>query len=102
MRGSGGPADAMAITSVERIVAEFGLGPSALIGSGRQSLVYALDANRVLRVLKVTGDVAALNLLKAFLAEIDGRRAARHARDRDDRHRPAVTPSSGACRAPRW
>lgn len=63
----------MATTSIDRIVAEFGLGPSALIGAGRQSLVYALDGSRVLRVLKVNGDVAALTRLKAFLAEIDGR-----------------------------
>lgn len=57
----------------ESLLAAFGIGPPALIGSGGQSLVYALDAARVLRVLRRPGDPAALRALAAFLAGIDGR-----------------------------
>ena len=57
----------------ESLLAAFGIGPPALIGSGGQSLVYALDAGRVLRVLRRPGDPAALGALAAFLAGIDGR-----------------------------
>jgi hypothetical protein len=58
---------------VDTILAELQVSPSDLIGSGRRSLVYALDANRVLRILKVVGNVPDLTQLQAFLAEIDGR-----------------------------
>jgi len=55
------------------ILAWFGVGPTALIGSGGQSLVYALDGDRVLRVLRGEGDVVALTRTKSFLAEIEGK-----------------------------
>jgi hypothetical protein len=63
----------MTAAPADSILAEFGIGASALIGSGRQSLVYALDDARVLRVFRRGGDMVALTRLKAFLADIDGR-----------------------------
>jgi Ser/Thr protein kinase RdoA (MazF antagonist) len=52
-----------------------GIGADALIGWGGQSWVYALDEQRVLRVLRRPGDPAELARLRAFLSEIDGRLA---------------------------
>ena len=57
------------------ILTSFGIGPDALIGWGGQSWVYALDAGRVLRVLKRPGERQTLRRQQAFLAEIDGRLA---------------------------
>ena len=56
-----------------RILAEFGIGPSGLIAEGGESRVYALDAHRVLRVLRRPRDVAGLERQRVFLAGIDGR-----------------------------
>lgn len=55
------------------ILAAVGVGPSALVGAGAQSRVYAIDEARVLRVLRNRGDVTTLARLRAFLAEIEGR-----------------------------
>jgi aminoglycoside phosphotransferase (APT) family kinase protein len=55
------------------VLAGFGVGPSALIAEGGESWVYALDARRVLRVLRRPRDVNALERQRTFLAEIDGR-----------------------------
>ena len=56
-----------------RLLGDFGIGPSALLGSGAQSLVYALDENRVLRVLRRPADPVQLRRLAAFQGEIEGR-----------------------------
>jgi aminoglycoside phosphotransferase (APT) family kinase protein len=54
----------------------FGLGPGDLIGRGGQSDVYALDAGRILRVLRSpAADLAPLHRLQTLLSEIDGRLA---------------------------
>ena len=49
------------------------LDPSALIGSGGQSWVFALDASRVVRVLKRQPEPGALPRLQRFLDGIEGR-----------------------------
>jgi len=58
------------------LLRSFGLGPGDLIGRGGQSDVYALDAGRILRVLRSpAADLAPLRRLQALLAGIDGRLA---------------------------
>ena len=49
------------------------LDPEALIGSGGQSWVFALDASRIVRVLKRQPEPGALRTLQRFLAGIEGR-----------------------------
>ena len=48
------------------------LDPAALIGSGGQSWVFALDASRIVRVLKRQPEPGALRTLQRFLAGIEG------------------------------
>ncbi|HMN87974.1 MAG TPA: aminoglycoside phosphotransferase family protein [Bauldia sp.] len=68
-----GPADDGIDAGTRAILAGFGIAPDALIGEGGTSLVFALEGNRVIRILRRRGDPAALRQLAGFLAMIDGR-----------------------------
>jgi hypothetical protein len=63
-------------TAGQDLPGAFGLRPNDLIGRGGQSDVYALDAARILRILRSpAADLAPLRRLQALLAEVDGRLA---------------------------
>ena len=57
----------------DRILAGFRLAPSDLIGEGSELQVYALDGDRVLRILRQPAEPDHLALVQHFLVEIDGR-----------------------------
>jgi hypothetical protein len=60
-------------SATDRILDGFRLAPSDLIGEGSESRVYALDGERVLRILRQPAAPDQLALLQHFLVEIDGR-----------------------------
>ena len=60
----------------QHLLAHFGLAPSAALGRGGEATVYALDAQRVLRVPHAPATRAGMERHQAYLAEL-GQSAAR-------------------------
>src|SRR2546421_6763383 len=54
----------------ETVLAAFGVGPTELLGHGGEASIYALDSDRVLRVLHSGGDIKQLRRNQALLGDL--------------------------------
>jgi hypothetical protein len=56
--------------SISTVLAAFGVGPQALLGRGGEAAVYALDSDRILRVLLPGTDTDQLTRTEALLGDL--------------------------------
>lgn len=70
------PHDSAALESARRtILQRYGVTPAAWLSAGMEAEVYALDANRVLKLYPVAADLTRLQTLRDFYAALDRRAA---------------------------